>query len=45
MDINKVMIERSLEWKANNPDATEEETKVAFDEIAKEVVDEFMRSI
>ena len=45
MNCNERMLELVSEWRKAHPNATEEEQKQAFDEIAKQVIDEFMRSI
>ena len=42
-NVNERMIELTSEWKKEHPNATEEEQRVAFDELAGRVVKELMR--
>ena len=44
-NVNERMLELANEWRKNNPNASEEEQKVAFDKIAAQVVHELMRVV
>lgn len=43
MDVNKRMLELATKWKEENPNATEDEQKTAFDKIVGQIVHELMQ--